>query len=156
MKRTLAALAVLLTAAALAPAEEKEQPKIIWHGQSFFEVISGAGTRVILDPHAIEAYGRISVQGDLILMSHLHSDHTQVDVVEDYRKVKQFNALKDLKGDGRRIVFNKVDETFKDVKFRDVLCYHDNVGGMRAVSTASGSSRWTACTSSTWATWATS
>ena len=130
MTRTLAALAVLLAAAPAATAEEKAQPQIIWHGQSFFEVVSGAGTRVVLDPHAIEAYGRISVKGDLILMSHLHSDHTQVDVVEDYKKVKTFNALKDLKGDGRRVEFNKVDETLKDVKFRDVLCYHDNVGGM--------------------------
>jgi len=130
MKRSLAALAVLLAAALSAPAEEKAQPKIIWHGQSFFEIVSSAGTRVVLDPHAIEAYGRISVKGDLILMSHLHSDHTQVQVVEDYRKVKTYNALKNPKGDGRRVEFNKVDEKFKDVKYRDVLCYHDNVGGL--------------------------
>ena len=63
-------------------------------------------------------------------MSHLHSDHTQVDVVEDYKKVKTYNALKDPKGDGRHVTFNKIDETFKDIKYRDVLCYHDNVGGL--------------------------
>jgi opacity protein-like surface antigen len=61
MKRTFAAFAVLFAVAACVSAADKQQPKIIWHGQSFFEVISSAGTRVILDPHAIEAYGRIEV-----------------------------------------------------------------------------------------------
>src|SRR5438309_8023289 len=109
MKPTFAALAVLLAAAAAAPAADKQQPKIIWHGQSFFEVISGAGTHVVLDPHAIEAYGRVQVPGDLILMSHLHSDHTQADVVDNYKKVKTYNALKDLKGDGKRVEYVQVD-----------------------------------------------
>jgi L-ascorbate metabolism protein UlaG (beta-lactamase superfamily) len=130
MKRTFAAFAVLLAVATYASAEEKQQPKIIWHGQSFFEVISSAGTRVILDPHAIEAYGRIEVDGDLILMSHLHTDHTQVDVVKDFKKVKQFNALKDAKGDGRRVEFVPINEKFKDVKFRDVASFHDPKGGL--------------------------
>ena len=44
MKRMFAASAVLLALTAFASAAEKQQPKIIWHGQSFFEVISGAGT----------------------------------------------------------------------------------------------------------------
>src|ERR1700730_9856407 len=130
MNRMIAALAVLLAAAAAASADDPQPVKIICHGQSFFEVISGAGTRVILDPHAIEAYGRIQVKGDPILMSHLHSDHTQVDVVEDYKKVKTYNALKDAKGDGRRIEFVAVDDSLKDVKFHDVSAFHDNAGGM--------------------------
>jgi L-ascorbate metabolism protein UlaG (beta-lactamase superfamily) len=130
MNRTFAALAVLLAASVSASADDKPPVKIIWHGQSFFEVISSKGTRVILDPHAIESYGRIEVQGDLILMSHLHSDHTQVQVVDDYKKVKTYNALKDVKGDGRRIEFNPVDDSLKDVKFHDVSAFHDNAEGM--------------------------
>ena len=130
MKRTFAAVAVLLAAAAAPSAADKQQPRIIWHGQSFFEIISGAGTHVILDPHAIEAYGRVQVPGDLILMSHLHSDHTQVDVVDDYKKVKTLNALKDAKGDGKRVEFNPVNDSLKDVKFRDVASFHDNTSGM--------------------------
>jgi L-ascorbate metabolism protein UlaG (beta-lactamase superfamily) len=129
MKRMFAAAAVLLTLAAFVPAAEKQQPKIIWHGQSFFEVISGAGTRVILDPHAIEAYGRIEVDGDLILMSHLHSDHTQVDVVKDFKKVEQHNALKAGKA-GRPDEFVPINEKFRDIKFRDVASFHDNTGGL--------------------------
>ena len=131
MNRSFAALAVLLAAAAAAPAEDKPPVKIIWHGQSFFEVVSSQGTRVVLDPHAIESYGRIQVpQADLILMSHLHSDHTQVGVVDNYKKVKTYNALKDVKGDGRRIEFVPVDDSVKDVKFHNVSAFHDNAGGM--------------------------
>ncbi len=131
MNRTFAALAVLLAAAAVASADDKPPVKIIWHGQSFFEIVSSEGTRVVLDPHAIEAYGRIEVpKADLILMSHLHSDHTQVQVVDDYRKIKTYNALKDVRGDGRRIEFVPVDDAVKDVKFHDVSAYHDNAGGM--------------------------
>jgi L-ascorbate metabolism protein UlaG (beta-lactamase superfamily) len=129
MKRTFAAFALLLIVAAFGSAEEKQQPKIIWHGQSFFEVISGAGTRVILDPHAIEAYGRIEVEGDLILMSHLHTDHTQLDVVKDFKKVEQHNALKASKG-GRLDDFVPINAKFKDVKFRDVASFHDSTGGL--------------------------
>ncbi len=128
MKR-ISAVAVLLIFAVIGSAAEKEQPKIIWHGQSFFEVISSAGTRIILDPHAIEAYGRIEVDGDLILMSHLHTDHTQVDVVKDFKKVEQHNALKAGKG-GRPDQFIPVTEKFKDVKFRDVASFHDATGGL--------------------------
>jgi L-ascorbate metabolism protein UlaG (beta-lactamase superfamily) len=130
MNRLFAALAVLLAAAAVAPADDKPPVKIVWHGQSFFEVISSEGTRVILDPHGIPAFGRFQVQGDLILMSHLHTDHTQVDVVDDFKKVKTYNALKDAKGDGRRVEFVPVDDSMKEVKFHDVSTFHDNAGGM--------------------------
>ena len=116
MKRIFAAVAVLLAVAVVGSAAEKKQTKIIWHGQSFFEVISSAGTRLILDPHAIEAYGRIEVDGDLILMSHLHSDHTQVQVVNNYQKLEKHNALRDVKGDGRRVDFVPINEKFRDIK----------------------------------------
>ena len=72
------AAAVLLVALAAAPAAAKDVV-IRWHGQSFFEVISPEGLRIVLDPHAIEEYGRISVKADLILMSHLHNDHAALD-----------------------------------------------------------------------------
>jgi L-ascorbate metabolism protein UlaG (beta-lactamase superfamily) len=103
---------------------------IRWHGQSFFEVISPEGVRIVLDPHAIENYGRISVQADLVLVSHLHNDHTQVNVVENLKKAKVFYALKDDKGDGRHVEWNKIDTTLKDVRVQSLGTYHDNVSGM--------------------------
>jgi L-ascorbate metabolism protein UlaG (beta-lactamase superfamily) len=132
MTRTLAALTVLLFAVQAAPAADSADKPITirWHGQSFFEVISPAGVRIVLDPHAIENYGRISVQADVILLSHFHNDHTQVNVVENVKKAKILTGLKDEKGDGRRVDWNVIDEKVKDVRIRTVGTFHDNVGGM--------------------------
>jgi L-ascorbate metabolism protein UlaG (beta-lactamase superfamily) len=132
MIRKLSALAVLSLAVASAPAADNADKPITirWHGQSFFEVISPAGVRIVLDPHAIENYGRISVQADLILLSHFHNDHTQVNVVENVKKARILTGLKDEKGDGRRVDWNPIDEKVKDVRIRTVGTFHDNVGGM--------------------------
>ena len=68
---------------------------IRWHGQSFFEIQSSKGTRIVIDPHAIEAYGRRTVSADLVLISHFHTDHTQVSgVVQNYEKAKLIAGLK--------------------------------------------------------------
>jgi L-ascorbate metabolism protein UlaG (beta-lactamase superfamily) len=129
MARTLALLS-LLTFVPAASAADKDLI-IRWHGQSFFEIISTAGTRIVLDPHAIEQFGRKDVPADLVLMSHLHNDHTQVGVIPNIKKAKVYNALKDDKGDGRRVEWNQIDEKFKDVHFRCVGVYHDNSMGMQ-------------------------
>jgi L-ascorbate metabolism protein UlaG (beta-lactamase superfamily) len=126
MRRTLAALAALLCVPLAAGAADKKVT-LRWHGQSFFEVISPGGVRVVLDPHAIEAYGRIVVRADLVLMTHFHVDHTRLDAVLDAEKVRKINALKHgERGDE----FNVVDETIKDVHVRTVGTYHDAVGGL--------------------------
>jgi L-ascorbate metabolism protein UlaG (beta-lactamase superfamily) len=132
MRRALTALAAVLTIAAAAGAADKQQPTITWHGQSFFELVTGDGARIVLDPHLIEQYGRITVpKADLILMSHTHTDHTMVEVVDDGKKTKQFNAIKDPKADGTRQEWNLVDEKVKDVKFKSIESYHDDMSGMK-------------------------
>jgi len=98
-----------------------------WHGQSFFELTTSLGTRVVFDPHAIEEYGRKSVQADLVLISHLHNDHTQIDVIENATKAKIINGLV---AKNRRVEWNLVDEKFRDVTIRTVGTYHDNSQGM--------------------------
>jgi L-ascorbate metabolism protein UlaG (beta-lactamase superfamily) len=130
MARTLASLVFLLTFVPAAAAADKDLI-IRWHGQSFFEIVTTAGTRIVLDPHAIEQYGRKDIPADLVLMSHLHNDHTQVGVIPNIKKAKQYNALKDEKGDGKRVEWNAIDEKFKDVHFRCVGVYHDNSMGMQ-------------------------
>src|SRR5690242_138789 len=87
MLRHLTALFAVLAVAAGAGAADKKVT-IRWHGQSFFEIISSAGTAVVTDPHAIDAFGRQSVKADVILCSHLHNDHTRIDVIEDRSKTK--------------------------------------------------------------------
>jgi L-ascorbate metabolism protein UlaG (beta-lactamase superfamily) len=125
-----APLVVLFLAAGPIPANDK--PVLLrWHGQSFFEIISPAGTRIAIDPHAIEAYGRKEIQADLVLMSHLHSDHTQVGVITNAGKARILPGLKEIKTEaGRREEWNSIDETFRDVKIRGVPTYHDAHGGL--------------------------
>lgn len=128
MFRHFAVFAVaLLSAATVTAADLPGKVTIRWHGQSFFDIQSSKGTRIVIDPHAIEAYGRQTVSADLILISHLHNDHTQVGVVQDQTPAK---IRYGLKGGSRKIDWNPIDETFQDVHIRTVGVYHDNVEGM--------------------------
>jgi L-ascorbate metabolism protein UlaG (beta-lactamase superfamily) len=127
MQRIASIAACLIFGAASPSLAESKHVILRWHGQSFFEIESSRGTHIILDPHAIDAYGRISVRGDLVLISHYHNDHTQVEVVEDRAKAK---IIVGLKGAGKKIDWNLVDETFRDVHVRTVGVYHDTAEGM--------------------------
>jgi L-ascorbate metabolism protein UlaG (beta-lactamase superfamily) len=127
MLRYLTALVAALALAAGAGAADKKLT-IRWHGQSFFEIITSDGTRIVTDPHAIEQFGRQSVQADVVVCSHLHSDHTRLEVVEG--KPKVLYGVKDEKGDGRKFVWTNFDEKVKNVRLYSVGTYHDNVQGM--------------------------
>jgi L-ascorbate metabolism protein UlaG (beta-lactamase superfamily) len=127
MARRLLALAALLLFAAAAPADEKKLV-IRWHGQSFFEMITPAGTRVVFDPHAIEAYGRKSVPADLVLITHFHNDHTQLESVADPKKARVIYGLKRAE---RGEEFNPLDEKFKDVRIQTLGTYHDDMAGLQ-------------------------
>jgi L-ascorbate metabolism protein UlaG (beta-lactamase superfamily) len=126
MARYLLVLTAFLPCAGAASAADKKVV-IRWHGQSFFEIISTKGTRIVVDPHAIEAYGRPQVQADLVLMTHFHIDHTATDAITNLKEAKQINALK--KGEGGRDTWNVLDEKFKDVRIQTVAAYHDEMAG---------------------------
>jgi L-ascorbate metabolism protein UlaG (beta-lactamase superfamily) len=128
MVRSVSVLAALLLCAGAAPAQDKKL-LIRWHGQSFFEIVTSAGTRIVLDPHALEAYGRKQVKADLVLMSHLHDDHTRREPIENADKAKFLNALKP--GERGAAEYNVVDEKFKDVHLRTLGTYHDAMSGMQ-------------------------
>jgi L-ascorbate metabolism protein UlaG (beta-lactamase superfamily) len=130
-----AALALMVSATPAADAPAPGTLNIRWHGQSFFEIVTPAKTDIITDPHALDAYGKKSVKPELVLMSHLHSDHTRLDNVDSLKdpkmkdKVKLINALK--KGEeGGRVDWNLVDEKFKDVHIQSVGTYHDTKNGL--------------------------
>src|SRR4051794_30746081 len=90
MTRSLAALAARLLppgGAAAAP-EGRKEVQIVFHGQSFFEIKSSKGTRIVTDPHAIPEYGRNNLKAHAVTVSHFHNDHTQVDAVLENAKGK--------------------------------------------------------------------
>jgi L-ascorbate metabolism protein UlaG (beta-lactamase superfamily) len=134
MRRLLTVVISLIAGAIIVspaiPGEKTWKPiQITWHGQSFFEIKSSKGTNIVIDPHAILAYGRIQgVRADAILVSHNHTDHNQIDVVEN---VKSTKVTFGLKGPGLKAPWNSVDEQVKDVHIRSVGVYHDTEQGMR-------------------------
>src|SRR5262245_17928175 len=133
MSRFLAAVAAVALAAAPAAAQDAKKVKIRWYGQSFFQIETSAGTKVVIDPHAIPEYGRHSVKGDLVLLTHLHTDHNQVEILENYEEIQKGKNAKliiGLKGKGRQLVWNLVEEKFRDVTVRSVGTYHDKSEGM--------------------------
>jgi L-ascorbate metabolism protein UlaG (beta-lactamase superfamily) len=127
MSRACVVVAATLLLAAPVAAEPPKEVTIHWHGQSFFEIESSKGTRIVLDPHTIEAYGRKSVPADLVLISHLHNDHTQVEAVPNRAKAK---IIYGLKAGDRKADWNLIDETVGDVHVRSVGVYHDASKGM--------------------------
>src|SRR5262245_52115033 len=94
MSRMLATLAFLLCSVAVAGADESRVVTIRWFGQSFFQIESSRGTRVAIDPHMIEGYGRRTVPADVVLITHLHNDHTQMDAIQNKAKAKVLLGLR--------------------------------------------------------------
>jgi L-ascorbate metabolism protein UlaG (beta-lactamase superfamily) len=125
MTRFCSVLVVTLSLSGAAVAGPKVT--IRWHGQSFFEIESGKGTRIAIDPHAIEAFGRPEVTADIVLISHEHDDHNQVGAIRNGSKARVIHGLK---GMGRKVDWNSVNETIGDVHIRSVGVYHDTTEGM--------------------------
>jgi L-ascorbate metabolism protein UlaG (beta-lactamase superfamily) len=107
-------------------AGEGKEVIIRWHGHSFFEIQTSRGTKVAIDPHAIEGYGNANVSADLVLISHEHDDHNQTAVIRNESKAR---IIRGLKTTGRRSDWNPVDETFRDVHVRSVGVFHDMSDG---------------------------
>jgi L-ascorbate metabolism protein UlaG (beta-lactamase superfamily) len=131
MTRYLAALSALV---ALAGGAGAKQVTIKWHGQSFFEIRSGAGTVIAIDPHDLEAYGRREVKADAVLVTHYHIDHYSPVPIFNARETKWIFGLKNKEGLGgnrRNDEFANVNEKVKDVRIRGLGSYHDDMEGMR-------------------------
>jgi len=129
MSRLLAALSCLALCTALSAAEPKNKALTIrWFGQSFFQVETGDGTKIVFDPQSMIEYGRPTCDGNLILISHEHDDHNQVESVTGFDKAKVIRGLS-LKG--KKLEWNKVDEKFKNIRVRTVPSYHDVEEGLR-------------------------
>jgi L-ascorbate metabolism protein UlaG (beta-lactamase superfamily) len=113
------------------PAMAQDPPKgvtVRWFGQSFFQIETSTGQRIVFDPHAIPAFGGPRVSADITLISHLHDDHAQPEVLADKGRV--FFGLKPTR-DGKRADWNQVDEKVLATRVRTLPTYHDALGGMQ-------------------------
>lgn len=124
MRRSSALLAALLLALPAA-AQEPKKLTLRWFGHSFFQLTTAAGTKIVFDPHAIEMYPRVQVPADLVLITHPHLDHNQIQSVVEKPKI-----INGLKVEGRKQDWVTVDEKFQDARIIGVGLYHDKSMGM--------------------------
>jgi L-ascorbate metabolism protein UlaG (beta-lactamase superfamily) len=74
------------------------------------------------------------MKADLVLMSHLHDDHTQTHVVDNLKDLQKdglvINALKKV---GDKEEYERIDKPkkVKDVTIRNVGVYHDDAQGLK-------------------------
>jgi len=128
MRRFILALVAVFAVSATLNAGEI---KIAWYGQSMFLIVTPKGTRIVCDPHNLESYRQVTpIKADLVLMSHLHSDHTRLEQIENAKDAKQVNALKASGPGGAVVDWNEVDEKFKDVRYQSIPTYHDAASGL--------------------------
>src|SRR5262245_55494563 len=127
-------LTVLLSAALLtASTASAGEIKIAWYGQSMFQIVTPKGTKIVLDPHNIEQYRITPIKADLVLMSHQHNDHNQIEgVIENHKDkdFKSFNAIKKTGPNNMSTDWDLIDEKLSDVHFYSVATYHDNDKGL--------------------------
>jgi len=131
MYRVLTVVAFGLMFAGAASAEDAKKLTIRWHGQSFFEVHTSEGTNVVIDPHAIDAFGRVNIpSADLIICSHRHTDHTRVEVIGNS---KDCPIIYGVEGDqvGKQKWNEMKGKKIKDVSVSLVGTYHDEVKGLK-------------------------
>jgi L-ascorbate metabolism protein UlaG (beta-lactamase superfamily) len=139
MRRILAISAAAITVLSLtlpAPSADGDKKLVVtWYGQSFFQLQTPKGTKLVFDPHLKEEFSitRNMVDADIVLMSHFHEDHTQIGALKERpnkdEKIKIITGL--VNRGGKRDEWNVVDEKFKDLKIRSVGVYHDRSEGMQ-------------------------
>jgi L-ascorbate metabolism protein UlaG (beta-lactamase superfamily) len=102
--------------------------KIRWFGNSFFVVESTLGKKAVFDPHMIPLFAPPPMTADILLISHEHSDHTQLDIIRERQAAREFRGLKLI---NKRLEWNIVDEKVGAIQVRSVGLYHDNQDGFQ-------------------------
>jgi len=125
----LASWAAALLAGAVARNASAQAPaiaRLTWYGQSCFLLESARGTRVVMDPvpGGIGYTPPVDLRADLVTISHEHSDHNNLALVQGKPRVLR-GLTSDKKG------WNRLEEKWKDVTVRSVGVYHDEEKGAK-------------------------
>lgn len=99
--------------------------KIRWLGHASFYIVSPDGLKIVTDPFGSEVpYPEISVECDVVTVSHQHHDHNAVSVLKGDPVV--LNGINPDTGS-----FMPINEKHKDIRFFNVASYHDMEQGSK-------------------------
>ncbi len=93
-----------------------------WYGHAFFLLTSAEGVRIAMDPFGNIGYPLPEVQGDVVTISHEHSDHNNAALVKGKPVV-----LQGLEMGGQH--WTRVNFRLKDARIATLPAYHDRVQG---------------------------
>ncbi|MCG8607504.1 MBL fold metallo-hydrolase [bacterium] len=125
-----------------------EAVTIRWWGHAMVSIESIRGLTVVIDPYGLhlEAYDDPQVRGDLVLASHNHSDHVNVDLVKgdpivlkglNAGEVEPINAVLDLPENASKPRLTPISPKSKNVfskhavRIEAIAAYHDKQQGKR-------------------------
>jgi L-ascorbate metabolism protein UlaG (beta-lactamase superfamily) len=133
LRRLFPCLLLLAAAVALAGPAAGQDPSrkvtLRWYGQSFFQLETSIGKKVVFDPHAIPAFGRPAVFADVVLISHTHNDHNQPEVLENAKAAQVFRGVEEDKN-GRQ-EWKSYDQKVGQIRIRTLATFHDALNGMQ-------------------------
>jgi L-ascorbate metabolism protein UlaG (beta-lactamase superfamily) len=121
---SLATLAFSLLTVRAAQSAPRPVAYLTWLGQSCFVLESASGARVVMDPIPanIGYTPPIDLRADAVTISHEHSDHNHVGLVQGKPKILR-GLTPDKKG------WIRINEKVKDISVRSVGVYHDTKRG---------------------------
>jgi L-ascorbate metabolism protein UlaG (beta-lactamase superfamily) len=109
---------------------QEKAVKLRWFGQSFFQLETSLGFKIVFDPHAIPSFGRPIVKADFVLISHLHNDHNQVEVLEPPPKESDiYRGVVEPKPGKQE--WKSINEKRGQIIIRNIGTFHDAVNGMQ-------------------------
>ena len=104
--------------------------KIAWLGHACYRITSDSGLKIITDPYLVAGfsvvvsgelkYGELQEEADIVVVSHEHPDHNNVDAIKGNPEVVRGNQVREI------------TRNIKGIEFKALPCYHDAVGGKRA------------------------
>lgn len=104
--------------------------KLRWFGQSMFQLETTNGKKIVFDPHGIMEIGRTVVSADVVLISHWHTDHSNLKAIENPKAARIVQGLEAVKK-GRPAEWKSIDEKIGQARIRTVGTYHDPMQGMQ-------------------------
>ena len=83
--------------------EDCDAPKLLYQGQASIRIVTPEGKVIYIDPYAGDGY---NLSADLILVTHGHFDHSDVDKVKRRQKSCQVITHREALKDGKHQVFD--------------------------------------------------